>query len=327
MYEYLEERLAEYGLAMSASGELPGSEGAELWDVDLSRRDAGWRRTMVAAHLPEMTMRAYDRVPWPVDGHHPRFVFGSRISIRSADHFRALGVNYLDTAGNAWIRDDGVLVDVRGRKSPASAHTAEQRTGAVNLFSTKRSQVLFALLSWPELIDRPVRTVARIAGVSVGLVSEVFEQLELLERPAADLRPGGRARDAVIDQWVASFPSGLGSDRRTRRFGASDSAVRPVAGVEIALGGEAATEWLRAQSVSVWVRPWVPQLAVENRWRTTSTPNVAVREMFWRTPWPKPGGIRAAPPLIVYAELKAMNDARSREAADRLRSETGLVDD
>ncbi|ROQ04793.1 MULTISPECIES: type IV toxin-antitoxin system AbiEi family antitoxin [unclassified Curtobacterium] len=319
------ERLGEYGLGLTARG---GPDGADLsvWDAELIRLDGQWRKPMTAAFLPAMTLGSYDRVSWPSDRPRDRLILGHRMTPRSAAQFRALGVSYVDSAGNAFVQDPTLLIDVRGKVPVASGRGEPEAVGLVNLFSTKRAQVLFALLSWPALTEMSTRTVARCAGVSVGLVSEVLEQLKATDRAPSDLVPGGRSRDALIDQWTAAFPTGLGADRRTRRFESGDLDVRPVPGVEMMVSGEAATSWVRHQTVSLWVRPWQPAIAFANRWRTGGGSNVAVRDMFWLAPVPRPGGIRAAPPLLVYAELMAAGDGRAREAAGRLRQETDLVD-
>ncbi|MGN7191145.1 type IV toxin-antitoxin system AbiEi family antitoxin [Curtobacterium sp. MCBA15_004] len=321
----VEERLRVMGLDISASGQIDGVQNLGIWDAELQRRDTSWRRPVLAAIVPSMTLSSYDQIPWPAGDGRPRLLIGPRVTTQSADRFRALGVNFVDTVGNAFIRDEALLIDVR-RPGGAAVSTASA-PGDVNLFSIKRSQVLFALLTWPGLVDAPLRRIAEASGVSIGLAKEVVDHLSQRSGDVRDLWPGGRSRDRFVDQWVAAFPSGLGASRRTRRFVARTLDVGPADGVQIAVSGERGAPWIRSpETLSVWVRPWDPMVAVRNRWRSIGEPNVFVREMFWRAPSAGDASITLAPPLLVFAELMAMNDSRAREAAEEVRSRTGLVD-
>lgn len=322
-----EGHLADYGFDLAVAGEMEGFAGEQVWDAALTRRDdPSWRWDVAVVVLDPLTISSLRGARRLRSIPRPYFLIGRRVTERSAAELRGLDVAFIDAGGNAFVRHDGVLLDVRGRAAGLQVTPSQARRSGVNLFSTRRSQVLFALLSWPETWNLPRRTVARIAGVSVGLVSEVMDGLESSEVQPEDLGPGARVRDVLIDQWVAAFPTGLGALRRARTFLASNLEVRAVPGVEMYLGGESAAAWLRPEALSLWVRPWRPELALENRWRSGSTSNVTVREVFWTAPRPTPGVRRNAPPLLVYAELVALDDSRSREAADRLRAETGLVD-
>ena len=72
--------------------------------------------------------------------HRPALVFTTFVAPKTAETFRRAGVQYLDTAGNAWIVFGDVLVDIRGRPRPDRA-ASRPRAAAGNLFSTGRAQV------------------------------------------------------------------------------------------------------------------------------------------------------------------------------------------
>src|SRR5688572_28006778 len=78
----------------------------------------------------------------------PALIFTTFTAPKTADTLRRSGVQYLDSAGNAWITFGDVLVDVRGRPRP-DRDPAPQRP-VRNLFSTVRAQIIFALLAWPH---------------------------------------------------------------------------------------------------------------------------------------------------------------------------------
>src|SRR5665811_2349551 len=51
----------------------------------------------------------------------PTLVFTTFVAPKTAEAFRRARVQYLDTAGNAWVKFGDVLVDVRGRRRPIGA--------------------------------------------------------------------------------------------------------------------------------------------------------------------------------------------------------------
>lgn len=320
-------QLQELGFDAAASREPEGLDGEPIWDAVLTRTDLpAWRWPVEVTELDSLTLTHFRKLERHADDSRSLLI-GPKVSNKSAEQFRTLGVSFIDVAGNAFLRHGGVLVDVRGRTAKPGVSAVPERDSDVNIFSLRRAQVVFTLLTWPWTFSAPRRTVAKIAGVSTGLVSEVMDALRADEVFGTDLEPGATKRDQLVDQWTAAFSSGLGAARRARTFAAQTLDVRPVPGVEVFRSGEAESPWLRASTLSLWVRPWSSKLALENRWRASTTPNVWVREAFWADPHPYRAGIRSAPPLLVYSELMAVGDSRSREAAMRVREETGLVDE
>ena len=55
---------------------------------------------------------------WIAAEQNPTLVLTGFVSPRTADALRRAKVQYLDTAGNAWIEFGDVLIDVRGRPRP-----------------------------------------------------------------------------------------------------------------------------------------------------------------------------------------------------------------
>lgn len=258
-------------------------------------------------------------------GNERLLLLGPRVTERSAEMFRQLGVNYLDPAGNAFITFDGVHIDVRGRRphAPVGAGLPRMTRGGVNLFSAKRSQVIFVLLSWPELLESPVRELAKTAGVSLGQAQETLElltQYGFLDDYKQFVR---LQRERLIDQWAAAFPTGLGSQARTGRF-AGDWRGFDRGETVVFVSGEAAVpDLLRPETVVLYTDRFPTELIRANRWRRNEAqPSIFVRRQFWQPTYdPTSDAIRKAPWLLVYADLLAANDSRQREAAEQLREQ------
>lgn len=279
-----------------------------------------------AIHTPQMTHEKVVSVEPNLGRHSRLFVLGEHISPRSADVLRRMDISYLDLSGNAFIRFHGVLVDVRGRmRTVEKSRTSLDKE--TNLFSAKRAQVVFALLSWPRLLDSPLRLIAGVSGASVGLVQDT---LGLLERMGY-LTPGNRTeirrRDALIDLWTAAYSSGLGPSLRLREFfGQADAPVFDSPS-DISVSGESAVPaFIRATTLTLYVEHFSPKMALQNQWRADRDPNIFLRKKFWNDRFlpalnESAGLLPRAPALLVYADLMASDDSRQAEAANHLRNQ------
>jgi len=252
---------------------------------------------------------------------------------------RRSGVQYVDLAGNAWLEFDHVLINISGREDPRPKGSGIRKltrkspeTRGVNPFSANRNQVIFALLAWPDLWDASSRTLAEVAGVSVGLAHETAALLKEsgLAAKSTRYRPGG-----LLDRWANGFSEvtvpRLG---RWHFYGNSDvGRLRSVGPIYVS-GEAAARDRLKPTELIVYTSdlrpdPDRPSLPVLNRWRkdaptTDKAHNVIVRQQFWTprvdTHDDVDGLVRDAPWPLVYADLLASKDPRVQEVAQDWRS-------
>ncbi|WP_157224980.1 type IV toxin-antitoxin system AbiEi family antitoxin [Nocardia thailandica] len=290
--------------------------------VDVGRQ--GFGTTYRLIWLPHVTLSALARHSG-YNAPHPILVAGPRIGSRTAAALRQAQIDFIDTAGNAHLDFGPVLIDIRGRDNPALV--PNHRSPESNLFSAKRMQVVFALLTWPGLVEQPVRTVAHVAGTSVGIAQSALEgmrQFDYLIGPAL------RRRDELVDLWSAAYRSTLMPKVRQASYQGDVSQWSPPLGYLVS--GESAVNTIRhPQTLAVYVKNFDPIEAVHSRWRRTDHANIEVRHKFWNEPpWSEPrdptGAFTesAAPPLLVYADLLASKEPRQAEVAHALRRD-GLV--
>jgi hypothetical protein len=249
-------------------------------------------------------------------------VLTDHVGPRTAAALRHADVNYADAAGNAWLAFDDVLIDVQGRPRSAAAAPAlggpQARPG--NIFSSRRAQVVFALLAWPQLWQATHREIAKAAGVSVGLANST---LHLLTKAGYDRRETASG-SSLLDHWAAAFATGLAKRIELGTF--RGDLARPLVNpdnVPLCVGGEsAAAELVRPITLTVYASELTPALVIANRWRTDALPNVTVRQLFWREPGGSPPDREGrAPWPLVYADLFTSDDPRLRAAAKQWRQE------
>lgn len=319
----LTDRLEEYGLSFLEPVDLIELDDQDTLDATL-RQSHGPSRTQYRVVYSSNQTEVARRSSGLHDDPRRLLIVGPRVTERSAERFRATGVNYLDQAGNAFIVFDGVRIDVRGRRpDPTLAAEPGTRLPArgADLFSTKRSQVVFSILSWEELLRGTVREIARTAGVSIG---QAQATMHLLERGGfLDGRSwvSPRERDRLIDQWTAAYPLGLGA-AVTLPFSGDFTDLHATSIPVYVSGGAAVPEVLRRPESIVLYSSEIPvDLIRTGRWRRDEeNPNILIRKQFWSPPEPEAPGSQQAPWLLIYGDLMASNDSRLREAAQELRS-------
>lgn len=242
-----------------------------------------------------------------------------------ADTLKARRVPFLDAAGNAYLEHPGVLIWVKGQKPaaplvPPALGRAFQPTGL---------QVLFALLCNPELINRPYRELAALAGVAHGTVGWVIPDLQQ-QGFVADLKGKRGTRrmfqlDRLLAQWVDAYARQLRPRLLIGRYYVPTlTAWRdwPLAQYGALWGGEPAaallTDYLRPGELTIYADKLPGQLAAQQKFLKTPEPGhtavVEVRRKFWNFP-DDAGRTDVTPPVLVYADLLATGDGRCIETA------------
>ena len=239
----------------------------------------------------------------------PKLVFSTYLTARTQDSYRRAGIQYLDAAGNAWLTFGDVMIDIRGRPRPPGV-TAPTDGISLNLFSAGHSQVVLALLTWPDLWTVPQRQLARASGVSVGQVNNTLSALA-----GAGYGPEHRPDrlSGLLKAWAAAFPTGLARRIALATYRGDVTHVKASAGPVFLSGEKAVPGLLKPSSMVVYVDEFDPRLPVANRWRSDGLPNITVRRAFWGDL--AASGVQGAPWPLVYADLIASEDPRVRAAA------------
>ena len=187
----------------------------------------------------------------------------------------------------------------------------------------QKSELLsvFYLLIDRELVNKPIRTIAETAGVSVGSVHSVLttltEQGFIVEQGKTRKL---RKRDALIDRWAYAYADSLKSKLFISRFSFLSAKVREewreiVLPLSCAWGGEPASamqdNYLEPGRWDVYVAENANALITTGRMIPCAQGEIYVYKRFWHTD--------ETPLLVVYADLLGSGDDRNKEAAERIR--------
>lgn len=252
----------------------------------------------------------------------PTVLLAEHVTPPLADDLRAQGQPFADAAGNAWLPQPMVFITGRkpeGRVVVPAAGRADTPAGL---------KILFALLCQPELADATHRAIAAAAGVALGGVPAVLQDL----RQQGNLPMLGQRRrlDAtrpLLDRWAQAYarrlrPKTLKGLYTTPLFDTwAEWGLDPADGL---WGGEPAarllTQYLRPGVLTIYTHRLPPQFMAKQR--MSKAIGQVDRVLEWRQPFwgTLPPGLRpdTVPPVLVYADLLATGDGRCIETAEVL---------
>ena len=241
-----------------------------------------------------------------------------------------LKLQFIDTAGNAYLHQPGLHVLVTGHRRPtlhvdlAPNHTAGTTTAL---------RIIFLLLCRPDLLNAPYREIARAAGVALGAVGPTLQNLT-----ARQYLIGGPGKRHLVepirlfDEWVMNYPTRLRPKLNARRFTALNPdwwKLADLTGTGAYWGAEVAadrlTNHLKPATCTIYVPPnlarqFIATAAERYRLRADLKGNIEILETFWKFPVdPQLPGIVPVP--LVYADLVATLDPRNLEIAAMVRTQ------
>lgn len=243
------------------------------------------------------------------------------ISVELAKECRRAGINFLDTAGNAYIDTPAMFVSVTGQARPEVLRIPGDKS---TLRKASTLRVVFSLLTIDGLVHKPARAIAEAAGVALGPTSEAINDLRGMGYLSGGVREKRLAnRDLLLREWAKQYPISLRDKLKPQRCSPAhpdwQSTIK-LDKIEAVWSGEMAaallTDHLVASTGCIYC--WGDQRNVLLSQRLRPDPNgpIELLQAFW----PRPDTLEAvvAPTLLVYADLMAGNDGRSREVADIL---------
>ena len=253
------------------------------------------------------------------------------VNPRMAERLKAMNISFLDLAGNAYFNEPPVYVYVKGNQPVEDRY----RKPAARVFQPSGLKLLFALLCEPKLVFKSYRTIAKTAGVALGTVARVINDLRELGylMDVYTGSPGLINKEKLLERWVTTYPELLRPKLVMGHYSAVDSkwwTQAEITDLQAYWGGEVAaaklTGYLRPEKVIVYTRDQPVQLLLMNKLKKDPDGNVEILEAFWQDEYAWPHH-ELVPPLLIYADLMATGDARNLETAKMIyeRELAGLI--
>jgi Uncharacterized protein conserved in bacteria len=325
VYQKALSTLADHGLSIDVLDDIPEGRLGQQPDV-IARVDAGSRgdRVYEVAFRSRVSPETATALPRATD--HPLLLVASHIGKASADVLTELGIDWVDSAGNIRLEWDNLLIDIRGRSTRPGPNVVVS-SRAPRAFSRAGLQVLFVLLSWPELADQPLRAIAKMSRVSLGTAQLVVEDLSSAGY-LYESRTGRRLTRTgeLLSRWAEAYTITLAPKLALISLHAGKSEWWRSAGADllehgVQIGGEAGASLLdahlRPAGVTLYVESVPDEILARHRLRAAKGDgNVEIRRRFWEEPAHRADLV---PTTLIYADLLASGDPRQREQANRLR--------
>jgi hypothetical protein len=250
----------------------------------------------------------------------PIMLIADYINPRQADRLRKDNLEFIDTAGNAFINNLAMYIFVKGNR-PDYFLRPQPLDRAFNPAGLK---IIFAFLCNPGLENATYRKIAAATGVALGTVNIVMRDLVELGFLLDLGKRGYRLvqKKDLLKQWVTGYAERLRPKLVIGCYKGELGWLREEGWRkwDAQLGGEVAaarwTEYLKPELTTIYTaRNNLNQLLFDNKLRKDPQGEVEILERFW-----KPEAIKAQDdfvhPILVYADLLATGNQRNIDTAN-----------
>jgi len=291
--------------------------------VNVRDENKRWRFYVeVKPHLTSHTLgSAIAAVSQIKKEHQSVALVSAYVNPSQADKLRQLGIEFFDAAGNASFQQKGLHVFITGRKP----QTIKSLGRPARAFNTTGSRLVFALLCQPGLENKSYREMAKEAGISLGAVNWIINDLKSLGH-LVDFGARGRRlvnRKELLKRWTSAYPEQLRPKLILARFKtehAHDWWQKAQLPSDAFWGSEVAakllTKYLRPETVTIYSESNLPQLQARHKLQRDPNGDIELLRRFWKFEQWEKKDLQTAPPLLVYADLVSTADDRNLETAE-----------
>lgn len=237
-----------------------------------------------------------------------------------AKALREMEIPFIDTAGNAYINEPPIHIQIQGNRPEGMEWPKLAEKGILRQAGLR---AVFTLLCNNELVNAPFREIANTAGTALGTIDRVFKDLK---RRNFIIDAGHRGRELarkreLLDWWVNAYAEKLRPRLIIGRYETDNyEQLRNVdlVGFDAQWGGEMAagiiTNYLKAEIYTIYTGRPINDLIRELKLRNRPTGKIEIRERFWHFE-DKLRKRGLAHPILIYADLLATGDPRNIETA------------
>lgn len=232
---------------------------------------------------------------------------------------RELGINFIDAAGNAFINEPPLFINIKGNKifKPITRETGERT------FYTAGLQTVYQLLCNPGLEKNTIREIAEEANVAAGTVHITLK--ELVKQGYLVKQDNGQNKlinkEDLLKKWITQYPDKLKPKYFIARYEVEGEKF--IENLDIkkygALwGGEVAaaklTGYLCPYIYTIYMGEKRGEFILRNRLKKNVNGKLELIKKFWKFDDKRYNELTH--PILVYADLMATGDPRNIETAN-----------
>ena len=257
------------------------------------------------------------------NSNRPIILIAEYISKKATEELKERGINYMDTAGNAFIKCNELIIFIEGQKKAKKEKTNQSRA-----FQEAGLKIVFQLLYKPENLQYSYRRIAEKADVSIGSVSNVMAELEDLNYL---LKTGDKRvlknKTELLERWIVEYNAVLRPRivRKRMRFLDKDYQQQwrdlntHINDGYILWGGEPGgailTENLRPEKFTLFTDLDLSEVARSLKLVPSENGEIEILQKFWKN---DSENQKTAPALLIYADLINSGFGRNIETAKQI---------
>ena len=238
---------------------------------------------------------------------------------------RELGIAYMDTEGNIFLKHEKLFVLIQGIKKKDK----ENKTVTTNRAFTKTGlKTVFYLLLNPNAIAYTYRELAGVTNVALGNVKHIIDGLKdagsVLNKEEKKLMLANKRE--LLERWIDGYKETLKPSLEIGKFKHNEQIEKDIEynfnNDQIVIGGEYAaelvTEYLKAAHFTLYTD--MPKFDIMRTLKLIpdNNGNLVIYKKFWKNEFLKIENLNLAPLLLIYADLMITNNPRCKETAIKI---------
>jgi hypothetical protein len=251
---------------------------------------------------------------------YPLLLVTKYVNPLMAEELKRERIEFIDTAGNAFINQPPIYIFIKGNKPPeiTGNYPIKKTFGPTGL------KIIYALLCNPGLEDKPFREITAKAKVALGTVGWFMRDLRELGFLIDMGKKGYKLvqKDTLFQRWITAYPERLRPKQILGRYkGEYDGwwNKKELHNLNAKWGGEVAaaklTKYLHPEVITIYTKTeYLNQLLLECKLRKDPAGEIEILNQFWDYD-DKTEYRDLVHPILIYADLIATGNQRNIETA------------
>jgi len=241
-----------------------------------------------------------------------------------AKEFKKKAINYIDAAGNAYIKQKNFQLYITGQKAKKVEKTKQSRA-----FQEAGIKLIFCLLNNPNDLMLSYRKLSEKTGIAIGSISNIIRELEdlnfILKTKTKRVL---KNKKELLNRWIIAYHDVLRPRLIKRKMRFSDkSKYCNWKGIILNLSKEIDNLWGGEPGAAIltnFIKPRTYTIYTSGSWQECAKKlglvpddkgDIDIVLMFWNFIYPKEKDLSIVPPVLIYADLINSGFDRNIETA------------
>ncbi|MDB5151496.1 MAG: hypothetical protein JWR54_247 [Mucilaginibacter sp.] len=259
----------------------------------------------------------------------PQLLISNYIPMPLKQELKRRKINYLEAAGNCFIQTPQLFIYINDQQVTDIRIPSEGK-----LWKVAGLKFLFVILRLPELLNTSYRDIAEEAGIALGSIGGMLEELTNEGYLKEGTKNGRKIafienRNRLLERWAEAYRANLRPKQLIGNFRFLDkNDAKNWEGLgkpNFKWGGENAaailTKYIQPEKYTIYTTENRVKLMHQLKLVPDPAGQVELLQQFWPDDEHQENeDLKATvPPLLVYADLITNFDSRNREAAERIK--------